>query len=93
MRPNADSSVDDGTLSPLASTVTERGAQGTDIEDQNTKGLIPRITEQIFQSIMSSPANLEYLVSHMACFPHSSIKLGRSKSLSSKFTWSASGIC
>lgn len=27
------------------------------------KGLIPRITEQIFASIMSSPANLEYLVS------------------------------
>lgn len=26
------------------------------------KGIIPRITEQIFASIMSSPANLEYLV-------------------------------
>lgn len=26
------------------------------------KGIIPRITEQIFASIMASPANLEYLV-------------------------------
>jgi len=26
------------------------------------KGIIPRIAEQIFSSIMSSPANLEYLV-------------------------------
>lgn len=26
------------------------------------KGIIPRITEQIFESIRASPANLEYLV-------------------------------
>lgn len=26
------------------------------------KGIIPRITEQVFASIMTSPANLEYLV-------------------------------
>lgn len=37
-------------------------AQGSDIDDENQKGIIPRITEQIFNSILSSPANLEYLV-------------------------------
>ena len=36
--------------------------QGADIDNPSLRGLIPRITEQIFQSIMSSPANLEYLV-------------------------------
>ncbi|CAO1616153.1 unnamed protein product [Sympodiomycopsis kandeliae] len=35
---------------------------GSDIDDPNLKGIIPRITEQIFDSIMSSPPNLEYLV-------------------------------
>ncbi|KDN45937.1 putative kinesin-1 motor protein [Tilletiaria anomala UBC 951] len=35
---------------------------GSDIDDEHNKGIIPRITEQIFESIMSSPANLEYLV-------------------------------
>lgn len=37
-------------------------AQGSDIDDDNLKGIIPRITEQIFDSIMASPPNLEYLV-------------------------------
>lgn len=36
--------------------------QGSDIDDEGQKGIIPRITEQIFDSIMSSPPNLEYLV-------------------------------
>ena len=36
--------------------------QGSDIDSPDFKGLIPRITEQIFQSIMDSDAHLEYLV-------------------------------
>jgi len=36
--------------------------QGADIDDENTKGIIPRIIEQIFQSIMISPANMEFTV-------------------------------
>ncbi|GAA5837885.1 hypothetical protein JCM11251_004689 [Rhodosporidiobolus azoricus] len=35
---------------------------GPNIDDTEMKGIIPRLTEQIFQSIMASPANLEYLV-------------------------------
>ncbi|CAO3685378.1 unnamed protein product [Umbelopsis ramanniana] len=35
---------------------------GADIDDENTKGIIPRIIEQIFQSIMISPANMEFTV-------------------------------
>jgi kinesin family member 5 len=35
---------------------------GTSIEDDNGKGVTPRIIEQIFSSIMSSPANIEYTV-------------------------------
>ncbi|UZJ54529.1 hypothetical protein CBS101457_003849 [Exobasidium rhododendri] len=35
---------------------------GSDIDDDSQKGIIPRITEQIFDSILSSPPNLEYLV-------------------------------
>ncbi|GAA6008802.1 hypothetical protein JCM10207_001729 [Rhodosporidiobolus poonsookiae] len=35
---------------------------GPDIDDGEMKGIIPRLTEQIFASIMASPANLEYLV-------------------------------
>ncbi|GAA5832586.1 hypothetical protein JCM3766R1_004253 [Sporobolomyces carnicolor] len=35
---------------------------GPNIDDNEMKGIIPRITEQIFASIMASPANLEYLV-------------------------------
>lgn len=36
--------------------------QGPNIDDLELKGIIPRITEQIFASIMTSPANIEYLV-------------------------------
>lgn len=39
-----------------------RLVQGSDIDDPEMKGLIPRITEQIFQSIVESDAHLEYLV-------------------------------
>ncbi|SCV69779.1 BQ2448_1173 [Microbotryum intermedium] len=35
---------------------------GPDIDSDDMKGIIPRITEQIFQSIMVSPGNIEYLV-------------------------------
>lgn len=35
---------------------------GPNIDDPEMKGIIPRITEQVFASIMTSPANLEYLV-------------------------------
>ncbi|PVF98921.1 kinesin-domain-containing protein [Serendipita vermifera] len=35
---------------------------GSDIDDDNLKGIIPRITEQIFTSIVESDANFEYLV-------------------------------
>ncbi|KAM0789248.1 hypothetical protein ACM66B_000091 [Microbotryomycetes sp. NB124-2] len=35
---------------------------GPNIDDADLKGIIPRITEQIFASIMSSPGNIEYLV-------------------------------
>ncbi|KAI0928539.1 hypothetical protein AcV7_008994 [Taiwanofungus camphoratus] len=35
---------------------------GADIDSSDLKGLIPRITEQIFQSIVESDAHLEYLV-------------------------------
>ncbi|KAL1755913.1 putative kinesin-1 [Schizophyllum commune] len=35
---------------------------GADIDSQELKGIIPRITEQIFQSIVESEAHLEYLV-------------------------------
>ncbi|SGY14074.1 BQ5605_C010g06050 [Microbotryum silenes-dioicae] len=37
-------------------------SQGPDIDNDDMKGIIPRITEQIFQSIMASPGNIEYLV-------------------------------
>ena len=36
--------------------------QGADIDNPELKGLIPRITEQIFQSIVESDEHLEYLV-------------------------------
>ncbi|EAU88524.2 kinesin heavy chain [Coprinopsis cinerea okayama7 len=35
---------------------------GSDIDDPELKGIIPRITEQIFQSIVESDSHLEYLV-------------------------------
>ena len=36
--------------------------QGADIDSEDLKGIIPRITEQIFQSIVESDSNIEYLV-------------------------------
>jgi kinesin family protein 5 len=36
--------------------------QGADIDSEELKGIIPRITEQIFASIAESDPNLEYLV-------------------------------
>lgn len=36
--------------------------KGADIDDENTKGIIPRIVEQIFASIMASPSNIEFTV-------------------------------
>ncbi|CAO3589512.1 unnamed protein product [Absidia cylindrospora] len=35
---------------------------GSDIEDTENKGIIPRIVEQIFESIMVAPANMEFTV-------------------------------
>ncbi|KAJ1020485.1 hypothetical protein NDA13_005802 [Ustilago tritici] len=35
---------------------------GSDIDNDDLKGIIPRITEQIFENIMASPPHLEYLV-------------------------------
>ncbi|KAI7885574.1 kinesin heavy chain [Lichtheimia hyalospora FSU 10163] len=35
---------------------------GADIDDESTKGITPRIVEQIFASIMESPSNLEFTV-------------------------------
>ena len=35
---------------------------GADIDDEITKGIIPRIVEQIFTSILASPGNIEYTV-------------------------------
>ena len=36
--------------------------KGADIDSEELKGIIPRITEQIFQSIVESDAHLEYFV-------------------------------
>ncbi|KAI9793780.1 MAG: Kinesin heavy chain [Piccolia ochrophora] len=35
---------------------------GADIDDDDSRGIIPRIVEQIFTSILSSPGNIEYTV-------------------------------
>jgi kinesin family protein 5 len=35
---------------------------GSSIDDDDGKGVIPRIVEQIFENILSSPANIEYTV-------------------------------
>ena len=35
---------------------------GSDIDNSDTKGIIPRIVEQIFASILASPGNIEYTV-------------------------------
>ena len=37
-------------------------SQGADLDSDELKGIIPRITEQIFQSIVESDPSLEYLV-------------------------------
>jgi kinesin family protein 5 len=47
-------------LPPQADRIS--ALQGPNIDDPEMKGIIPRITEQVFASIMTSPANLEYLV-------------------------------
>jgi kinesin family member 5 len=36
--------------------------KGADIDDENLKGVIPRIVEQVFASILESPSNMEYTV-------------------------------
>lgn len=36
--------------------------QGADIDDEELKGITPRITEQIFDEIIGSSANIEYMV-------------------------------
>ncbi|KAG2230867.1 hypothetical protein INT48_003030 [Thamnidium elegans] len=35
---------------------------GADIDDENTRGIIPRIISQIFDSIIAAPSNLEFTV-------------------------------
>lgn len=35
---------------------------GSNIDDDESKGIIPRIVEQMFESIMTSPGNIEYTV-------------------------------
>lgn len=35
---------------------------GADIDDETSKGIIPRIVQQIFSSIIASPSNIEYTV-------------------------------
>lgn len=35
---------------------------GSDIDDENSRGIIPRIVEQMFASILRSPGNIEYTV-------------------------------
>ena len=35
---------------------------GSDIEDESSRGIIPRIVEQMFTSILQSPGNIEYTV-------------------------------
>lgn len=36
--------------------------QGADIGDEETKGIIPRIISQIFDSILAGPSNVEFTV-------------------------------
>ncbi|KAI6109000.1 P-loop containing nucleoside triphosphate hydrolase protein [Pisolithus croceorrhizus] len=43
-------------------TMMESYSHGADIDSEELKGIIPRITEQIFQSIVESDAHLEYMV-------------------------------
>ena len=48
--------------SPLLSVDVGLSWKGADIDSPELKGIIPRITEQIFQSIVESDAHLEYFV-------------------------------
>jgi Kinesin motor domain len=41
---------------------THLPSQGSDIDDEDGKGIIPRITEQIFDSIAMTDGKTEYLV-------------------------------
>lgn len=43
-------------------SVQLKDSKGADIDSDELKGIIPRITEQIFQSIVESDAHLEYFV-------------------------------
>lgn len=53
----------DGKLfPPTIIPSAHRCTQGADIDSEELKGIIPRITEQIFQSIVESDAHLEYMV-------------------------------
>ena len=42
--------------------VNDMTVKGADIDSEDLKGIIPRITEQIFTSIVESDSHLEYLV-------------------------------
>lgn len=46
----------------MGSVTQLNGLKGADIDSEELKGIIPRITEQIFQSIVESDAHLEYFV-------------------------------
>lgn len=52
----------DGILAALFQLFALIFMQGADIDSDELKGIIPRITEQIFQSIVESDQHLEYLV-------------------------------
>ena len=45
----------------IVETIDDRN-KGADIDSPELKGIIPRITEQIFTSIVESDPHLEYLV-------------------------------
>jgi len=47
-------------IAPLADQ--RHRLQGADIDSPDLKGIIPRITEQIFASILESDASIEYMV-------------------------------
>ncbi|OZJ03693.1 Kinesin heavy chain [Bifiguratus adelaidae] len=55
-------SIVDDVVSGYNGTVFAYGQTGSDIDNDETKGIIPRIVEQIFQSILNSPANMEFTV-------------------------------
>lgn len=49
-------------MNSLGSVPYHPFTKGADIDDHELKGITPRITEQIFQSIVESDAHIEYLV-------------------------------